>query len=392
MTRLIFALMIVAQQVAPQSCGSSSSSGTSTQNMVPLALNAGPTGNAFNVAFLTVTICPPGQSTNCQSIGGVLADTGSSGLRILSSALTVSLTRQTTSSGAKVVECFPFQDGYTWGSIANADVTIGSKKASNMPIQIIGGSDAPSPPDSCTSSGTVSEDTADKLGANGVVGIGLFRQDCGPACTFSGSSNPGLYYACSAGGCQTTAQPLTQQAQNPVWMFSSDNNGVAIQLPAVPAAGETQATGLLLFGIGTQSNNALGTASVLTLDAEGNLMTKYGQTSVKGFIDSGSNGYYFLDTATTQIPTCASSKDFYCPASTSNLSATNVGANGRSGVVGFSIANADSLSSTFSVLPQLGGPFANTFDWGLPFFYGRTVFTAIEGQSTPGGVGPFFAY
>jgi hypothetical protein len=389
--RIIIGLLLFAQQVAPQSCGSSSSSGT-VQNVVPLALNVGPTGNSFNVAFATVTICPPGQSTNCQSLGGVLVDTGSSGLRILSSVLTASLPRQTTSAGARVVECFPFQDGYTWGSVATADITIGSKQASNMPVQIVGGSDIPAPPDSCTSNGTTSEDTLDTLGANGVLGIGLFRQDCGPGCTFSGSSNAGLYYACSSGGCQVTAQSLAQQPQNPVWTFASDNNGVVIQLPSVPAAGETQATGMLFFGIGTQSNNGLGSATVFTLDADGNLVTKFGLTSVKGFIDSGSNGYYFLDTATTQIPTCTSSKDFYCPSTTLNLSATNVGANGRSSTVNFGIANADTMSSTFSILPQIGGPFANTFDWGLPFFYGRTVFTAIEGQSTPGGVGPYFAY
>jgi hypothetical protein len=33
-----------------------------------------------------------------------------------------------------------------------------------------------------------------------------------------------------------------------------------------------------------------------------------------------------------------------------------------------------------------------SFDWGLPFFFGRTVFTAIEGMSTPGGTGPYFAF
>ncbi|MBS1228286.1 MAG: hypothetical protein H6R17_1563 [Proteobacteria bacterium] len=32
------------------------------------------------------------------------------------------------------------------------------------------------------------------------------------------------------------------------------------------------------------------------------------------------------------------------------------------------------------------------FDWGLPFFFGRRVFTAIEGRSTPGGNGPYVAY
>ena len=34
----------------------------------------------------------------------------------------------------------------------------------------------------------------------------------------------------------------------------------------------------------------------------------------------------------------------------------------------------------------------NSFDWGLSFFYGRTVFTAIEGKTTPGGVGPYVAF
>ena len=43
----------------------------------------------------------------------------------------------------------------------------------------------------------------------------------------------------------------------------------------------------------------------------------------------------------------------------------------------------------------LGAPqfFANSFDWGLPFFYGRRVYTAIEGTSQPGGLaGPYVAF
>jgi hypothetical protein len=30
--------------------------------------------------------------------------------------------------------------------------------------------------------------------------------------------------------------------------------------------------------------------------------------------------------------------------------------------------------------------------WGLPFFYGRAVYTAIDGRSTPGGNGPYYAF
>ena len=67
-----------------------------------------------------------------------------------------------------------------------------------------------------------------------------------------------------------------------------------------------------------------------------------------------------------------------------------------SGTVNFSVANADNLfnnNPSDTVLGQLAGPNSLAgFDWGLPFFYGRNVFTAIEGQSTPGGVGPYWAY
>ncbi len=65
------------------------------------------------------------------------------------------------------------------------------------------------------------------------------------------------------------------------------------------------------------------------------------------------------------------------------------------GTVNFSVAHADGLFGNVSAtaFSQLAG--ANTlsgFDWGLPFFFGRNVYTAIEGQSTPGGVRPHWAY
>ena len=37
-------------------------------------------------------------------------------------------------------------------------------------------------------------------------------------------------------------------------------------------------------------------------------------------------------------------------------------------------------------------PGNHDFDWGLPFFFGRPTFIAIEGQSTTGGTGPYWAY
>jgi hypothetical protein len=74
------------------------------------------------------------------------------------------------------------------------------------------------------------------------------------------------------------------------------------------------------------------------------------------------------------------------------FSTTQTGANGTSSPVSFSAGNVDTLSAVSSVLIEATGAQPGGFDWGLPFFYGRTVFTAIAGRSTPGGAGPYWAY
>ncbi|MGC2819402.1 MAG: DUF3443 family protein, partial [Candidatus Sulfotelmatobacter sp.] len=60
------------------------SSGT---NVAPITVNTGPSNSPTlyaNGAFVNVTLCVPGTST-CQTIDEVLVDTGSFGLRIVSS-------------------------------------------------------------------------------------------------------------------------------------------------------------------------------------------------------------------------------------------------------------------------------------------------------------------
>jgi hypothetical protein len=354
-------------------------------------VNAGPANNYFNGAFTSVTVCAPGTSS-CQTIDGILVDTGSTGLRVLGSALSLTLPQQADASGAPIAECFGFLDGFTWGPIRSADVRLGGEQASNVPVQVIGTAGLPAIPDACSNSGTP-ENTLDTLGANGILGVGLFREDCGPGCVGTGSSNAGLYYTCPAGGCRTIAQPLARQVQNPVWLFPIDNNGVLIQLPSLPAGGTPTATGMMIFGIGTQSDNALGAAKVLTVDASGNLSTSYGSQTYTGtYIDSGTNGLFFLDTKTTGLPLCTDAADFYCPATLQSQSATIRGINGASSGVNFNVGNADALNGRFTAFSEVAGPNPGGFAWGLSFFFGRTVYTAIEGQGTPGGVGPYFAF
>jgi hypothetical protein len=360
--------------------------------VLPIAVNGGPLNDSLNVPFATVTICVPGTS-NCQTIGGILVDTGSVGLRVLSSAITLQLPQQTGSGGAAVVECLPFLDGFTWGPVQSADIRVAGELASGVPMQVIGLDKFPTIPSSCSSNGT-SEETLSDLAANGILGVGFYRQDCGSGCTFAGASNTGLYYTCpTPGSCQVTTEALANQVQNPVARFASDNNGVAIQLPAVATGGAPSVAGSLIFGIGTQSNNGLGTAKVFTVNTRGEFTTTFDNTLYpKSFIDSGSNGIFFLDAATAGLPGCKNSTGFYCPPTVRALSATHTGANGTTATVAFNAGNVDTINATFSVFGEATGAQAGRFDWGLPFFYGRTVFTAIEGASTPAGAGPFWAY
>lgn len=381
--------------------GGGGGGGGSTSNVQAITVNAGPAGGYVDGAFTSVTVCAPGSTTSCQTVDGVLVDTGSVGLRILSSALTITPTQQKDSSGNPIAECLPFVDGFTWGPVQTVDMTIAGEKAKSLPIQVITSSFA-NIPSSCSSNGSPENDLA-SLGANGILGVGNFAQDCGGGCTGSGGNNPGLYYTCPANNCTITTESLSSQVQNPVALFATDNNGVIIELPSVTGA-QASVNGSLIFGIGTQSNNALGSATVYTIDpSSGNFSTTFEGTPYPdlSFLDSGSNGIYFLDSTTANIPTCTDMPFLYCPTATENLSATNQGANGATGTVSFVVGNADTLltaNPNDAAINGLAGPTSSTpsflydFDWGLPFFFGRKVFTVIEGANTPAGAGPYVAY
>ena len=121
-------------------------------------------------------------------------------------------------------------------------------------MQIIGAENFANIPTSCSSNGPTMQSLAD-LGANGILGVGNFKQDCGPAC--AAESNLGIYFTCPSSGCQEITQPIAEQLQNPVSLFATDNNGVIIELPSVGAGGAVSVNGELIFGIGTESKIAL---------------------------------------------------------------------------------------------------------------------------------------
>jgi hypothetical protein len=368
-------------------------------NVQAITVDAGPTNN-INLLFTTVTICAPGSTSNCQSIDHVLVDTGSTGLRIMSSVLSpsLSLRQQTDVNGNPVVECGQFASGFTWGPVKEADVRMAGELAGSVPIQVIGDPTFSAVPMDCSAIG-LPLNSVSQLGAKGLLGVNVFQQDCGLACAPGAILLKGTYYTCpSTGACQQTQASLAQQVQNPIGLFPVDNNGVIIALPSVSAIGAPSVRGSMIFGIGTQDNNGLGNAHVLPVDPDtAKFTTVLNLVSYSNsFIDSGSNALFFVFDST--IPPCSGSlAAFYCPPVTRNLSATNQGTSGAPSTVIFQVANAQSLftaNPTFFAFGNLAGsnPHATSFDWGLPFFFGRNVFTAIEGQNTPAGPGPYVAY
>jgi len=385
---------------------------TTGSNVQAVTVDSGPAVLAssgtpsVNTLYTTVTICVPGTST-CQDIDHIQVDTGSSGLRIISTVLTLSLPVKKDSSGNVIAECVHFVDGSSWGPLRQADIKIASETASNLSVHIIGDAAYQTVPAGCT--GTA-ENSVTAFGANGILGVGPFIQDCGSGCVQAGGAT---YYTCtSTTACTDSGMPLAMQITNPVTAFATDNNGVIIELPAVTSTAAS-VSGSLIFGIGTQGNNGLGSAKVLTLDGAGALTTTYkNQTLGQSFIDSGSNAYYFPDSSIKTCPNDNTTRapGFYCPATAVNLSGTLTGngvANGVSSSVNFTVADANGLFSTNATVAAAatlaapstsvsadGSTFngADTFDWGLPLYYGRNVYTAIENQNTSAGMGPYFAF
>ena len=83
----ILGLAFLGTLVLNPECGTTPPStnviATPTQNVQPITVNAGPANNYANGLFTSVTICVPASTVSCQTIDGVLVDTGSSGLRVL---------------------------------------------------------------------------------------------------------------------------------------------------------------------------------------------------------------------------------------------------------------------------------------------------------------------
>ena len=433
-------------------------------NVESLVVDSGPgalTTPAINTAFVTVTVCIHGTNT-CQNIDHIEVDTGSSGLRIVTGAsivdangnpagafnLALGPVHDPNNLNNVLAECLQFADGFSWGSVNTADIKlpVSGETATGVTVQMIGAASAgdpskanptciPPPPINANACHGL-ENTVPCFGANGILGVGPFVNDCStnfpcdpgnPATITSGGvtfpSKSATYYTCTAAAsCKEVAVGTVTpdlQLPNPAVLFATDKNGVIIELPALGDTGEAApVTGSLVFGIGTRGNNALGSATKLLMctgdttagncgiTLQGKLVALAGTISAslngtnyrESYLDSGSNANFF---PTTSIPSCsAPNQGFLCPTSTTNESATLTGTDGTTATANFSVANANSLFQQNNAMnfafSNLGGSNYSstlqnsTLDLGLSFFFGHNVFTGFENLSS--NTAPYFAY
>lgn len=414
MTRLFLLLWLLLTLVA---CGGGSSNSplllkvATDVNVADLIVDSGPDGNGVNRLYTSVTICKPGSATLCRTIDHVLVDTGSVGLRLLANEVStdLQLSAAKSTNGNVLLGCANFLDGsFAWGPLALADVKLGGLTAADTTVQLVGHSDYDRFQTQCSASGDPII-TASDLGANGILGVGPSKQDCGSACEVQGrrSARNGKYFSCTNAACTSvtgTTLATDKQLQQVVARFPTYNNGFAIQMDSVPNSGASTANGKMIFGLGTRSNNQFPSLQVLATTSQGYLFgTLTSSSALAGgsfsstFLDTGSNGIFF----DSFLPNCIPPNDsgFYCPLAdiAFNVVLGSVGAVQAKG--SFTLTNAAALfQKGNAALPTLGGSLSASglLDLGLPFFYGKTVVIGIDGMSATGvgastATGPFYA-
>ena len=367
--------------------------GSSAANV--MTVNVGNCGvyGYLNEPCVSVTVCQKGTNT-CTTIPNILLDTGSYGLRVFGSALgTTTLTPVTSALGSNpVVECAQFGSGSTWGPVETADVILGGELRVTIPVQVI--NSTYTVPTAAVNAGCTGLQLDPSVGYNGILGVGVLLYDCGTYCETH--TSPELYFKCpTSSSCVSTVLAKSSQVVNPVGMLPTDNNGVILSMPKVSFIGVTSETGTMTIGIGTESNNAPGSVTVFNTDSTANFTTIYnGTTDNKSFIDSGSNALYFPDSITQ----CSGGSGFYCPSSQLTLSAVQQSqTTSAAATIPFYIGNTKTITAPYSgyngVLNNIGGTGgALQFDWGLPFFLGRTIFVGLETKSSSVGTGSYWAY
>ncbi|MDY0329531.1 MAG: DUF3443 family protein [Thiomonas sp.] len=397
-------------------CGGGSASVSlppkSVANQVPVTVEMFNPQNPFpNRPYVTVTVC--NDQNDCQVIDHVLLDTGSTGLRLMPGILNIALPSQKDANGNPIGECMQYGAGYFWGAQRIATVKMAGEVAANIPITVAGATDIPSAaPQGCAQ--LMPNAISGLAEFKGILGIGPQKTDCGSSC--EQDTKQQMYFSCtgdSAGACVSILMPVSQQTPNPIASFSSDNNGSVLVFPGVNAP-QDKSIGSLIFGIGTQNNNQINGLQIYRSSVPNQdfpmLAASVNGAASFAFLDTGTNAYSLAQTGTVTIPgripylqaisgvtVCGEAGGPYCPPQPVSLQIRLNGANGNP-TSWQTINLADptpAFQQNFAVIPALG--FQSSISpgmtiLGLPFYFGRTVATAIDGAQTSYGLGPFWAF
>lgn len=391
----LFSVFLVALTLAACGGGGGSSGGTSgsssasstppastaaTANVVNVTVDK--TYDFINAPYVSLTVCAPG-TNNCATIDHVMVDTGSVGLRLLRSALPVSLGLTNATDpveGNTLAECAEFASGHAWGPISTVDLKIAGETASALPMQIMDESFASVPADCASFGPDLASKGASSFGAKGIIGVNFLHRDCMNACR---STTDTVYYDCVGSSCQGVPIPVANQLPNPVSEFASDNNGLTLTFPAIPAGGAASVTGTMTFGIDTQSNNASGTGTEIPVGFTATVNTLYNGQMMGAIVDSGTGTYSLPETPIAQCPSSWSSITWFCPAEPTTVTASMMLTPDSNFDVQFNIANAMSeLGNSNAAHEGVGEDVSlfgvSLFDIGMPFFYGKTITFSIE--------------
>lgn len=175
-------------------------------------------------SFMFVVACGGGGGGN----GGGSGSGGTSNITSVTAACSPSTLQsgQTSQCSATVTGTDSFSSTVTWRASAgqisssglltapivsksklvtvtavSADIAVAGEEAGSVPVQImVPPATSPAVPNSCSGQsigGNGNEGgSVDDFGANALIGLGVFQQECGPACTNQSSSIPAVYYSC----------------------------------------------------------------------------------------------------------------------------------------------------------------------------------------------------
>ena len=180
-------------------------------------------------------MCVPG-TTTCQTIDHVQVDTGSFGLRLLASQLTLSLPvipRRAAPRSSNAPLSSMAIVGVPWrGWMSDF-----RRVRLSVPVHLIGDNRFPAStvPSDCSGSVRPGRRHGGSIRRQRPLGRRSNRQDCGSACVNAhADTRPTIPVPARLYGHHVQ---LASQVQNPVTMFATDNNGTIIDLRRCAASG-----------------------------------------------------------------------------------------------------------------------------------------------------------